>query len=87
MAKLLTICLALLCIGATCTSGEQAEPNDGKCTPDTTKCGGYYGQSVMLCDPDGKWTKVMDCDMAGGNNLTCQQGPTDNSHSCYPGKR
>lgn len=60
--------------------GDLSEP----CEPNATACD---GSAVMLCDPEGRWSFVMDCDALeneAGHRFKCQPNQTGTDVACFP---
>jgi len=53
----------------------------GVCDPNASRC---QGDSVQICDSDGRWVTTMTCNEVG-EEFTCQQD-TDGLHTCLPGE-
>lgn len=65
---------SLLCLSCS----DKAE----KCEEETSRCS---GNSVQICNSDGVWETIMNCEeVSGEETFTCQQD-TDGVHACLPG--
>ena len=54
------------------------------CKVDTMRC---RNNTVQLCDNDGQWTTVMDCDQVvdlEGGDWVCSEADTDCGPTCLP---
>jgi hypothetical protein len=52
-----------------------------ECTPDTTRC---TGARVDICDADGQWQKLMDCDaLYASVPFQCCADP-EGGYNCLP---
>lgn len=53
---------------------------DQECKPEESQC---FGNSAELCDGDGEWYTVMDCDELGPN-WDCVYLADEDIHTCMP---
>lgn len=80
----------LVLVGASCgprtnpdrtlSGGDLLEP----CEPNATACS---GNAVMLCDPEGRWSLVMDCEALASDanhRFKCQSDQSGSDVSCFP---